>query len=109
MRVARIVEERAGYYHLISRVVGREFVFQPDAERERFRLTMRAVEAFCGVQVLTWVVMSNHFHIQLYVPERQEVDDRELARRMRFLYRDEKVDAFAEELKRLRGGAGTGR
>ena len=102
MRVARIVEEGAGYYHLISRVVGREFVFQPDAERERFRLTLRAVEAFCGVQVLTWVVMSNHFHIQLYVPERQEVDDRELARRMRFLYRDEKVDAFAEELKRLR-------
>jgi REP element-mobilizing transposase RayT len=102
MRTARIVEKGAGYYHLISRVVGREYVFDTDEERERFRLTLRAVEAFSGTQVLTWVVMSNHFHVQLYVPERQEVDDRELARRMRFLYRGEKVDAFEEELKRLR-------
>ena len=45
MRTARIVEEGAGYYHLISRVVGREFVFHSDEERERFRLTLRAVEA----------------------------------------------------------------
>ena len=64
MRTARIVEKGAGYYHLISRVVGREYVFDTDEERERFRLTLRAVEAFSGTQVLTWVVMSNHFHVQ---------------------------------------------
>ena len=80
MRTARIVEEGAGYYHLISRVVGREFVFHSEEERERFRLTLRAVEAFSGTQVLTWVIMSNHFHVQLYVPERQEVSDAELGR-----------------------------
>lgn len=102
MRTARIVEEGAGYYHLISRVVGREFVFHSDEERERFRLTLRAVEAFSGTQVLTWVIMSNHFHVQLYVPERQEVSDGELARRMRFLYRGGKVDAFMAELESLR-------
>ena len=61
MRTARIVEAGAGYYHLISRVVGREFIFHSDAERERFRLTLRAVEAFSGTQVLTWVIMSNHW------------------------------------------------
>ena len=102
MRTARIVEDGAGYYHLISRVVGREFVFHSEEERERFRLTLRAVEAFSGAQVLTWVIMSNHFHVQLYVPERQEVSDAELGRRMRFLYRGEKVDAFVAELESLR-------
>jgi hypothetical protein len=36
MRTARIVEEGAAYYHVISRVVGRAFVFHDDAEWERF-------------------------------------------------------------------------
>ena len=67
MRTARIVEEGAGYYHLISRVVGREFVFHSEEERERFGMTLRAVEAFSGTQVLTWVIMSNHFHVQMMV------------------------------------------
>jgi len=46
MRTARIVEEGPAFYHVISRVVGREFVFAADTERERFRAIMRAVEAF---------------------------------------------------------------
>ena len=102
MRTARIVGEGAAYYHVISRVVGREFVLAAETERERFRVTLRAVEAFSGVQVLTWVCLSNHFHVLLHVPERQEVADTELVRRMRFLYRREKVDLFGEELGRLR-------
>ena len=52
MRVARIVEEGAGYYHVISRVVGREKVFRKESEREAFRKTMRAVEGFSGAKVL---------------------------------------------------------
>jgi len=63
---ARIVEEGAAYYPVISRVVGREYVFATDAERERFRAIMRAVEAFSGVRILTWAILSNHFHIQVH-------------------------------------------
>ena len=37
MRRARIVEDGAAYYHVISRVVDRRFVFHDDLERERFR------------------------------------------------------------------------
>lgn len=102
MRTARIVEAGAGYYHVISRVVGREHVFEEKTERERFRLTLRAVEGFSGTKVLSWAVLSNHFHILLYVPERQEIADRELGRRMRCLYPGEKVEAFLAELGKLR-------
>jgi hypothetical protein len=49
MRTARIVEEGAGYYHVISRVVGRAFVFHDDTERGRFRKILRAVEWYSGV------------------------------------------------------------
>ena len=47
MRQARIVEEGAAYYHIMSRVVDRRFVFD-EGEKERIRGTMRAVEAFSG-------------------------------------------------------------
>ena len=102
MRTARIVEEGPAYYHVISRVVGREFVFAADAERERFRAMMRAVEAFSGVRILTWAILSNHFHIQVHIPERGEISDQELGRRMRYLYSQDKVDAFMGELETLR-------
>ncbi len=60
MRRARIVEEGAAYYHVISRVVDRRFVFHDDLERERFRKTLRAVEGFSGVQFLTFAILSKN-------------------------------------------------
>lgn len=58
-------------YHVISRVVGREFVLG-DEEREQFVAYMRAYERFCGLRVLAFCVMSNHFHILLEVPAAPE-------------------------------------
>ena len=62
-----------GFYHCLSRVVDRNFVFG-EAEREVFRKTMRQVEAFSGVRVITWTILSNHFHLLLAVPPRPEVE-----------------------------------
>ena len=39
---------------------------------EKFVSLMRLYEAFCGVHVLTYVVMSNHFHILVEVPRRPD-------------------------------------
>jgi len=102
MRKARIVEAIAANYHVVSRVVGRERLFNTEEERERFAKTMRQVEGFSGVQILAFAVLGNHFHILLYVPERQEVGDRELERRMRFLYPDGLVHEFMLGLSTLR-------
>ncbi|MEO0510249.1 MAG: transposase, partial [Verrucomicrobiota bacterium] len=41
---------------------------------------------FCGVELLTYCVMSNHFHVLLRVPDVSKVSDRELLRRYRVLY-----------------------
>jgi len=102
MRKARIVDAGGGFYHVISRVVARDRLLKEEGDRELFRRLMRAMEAYSGCQVLTWACLMNHFHVLLYVPERQEVSDGELLRRMRFLYREEKVTEFAAELERLR-------
>ncbi|MEO8615267.1 MAG: transposase, partial [Luteolibacter sp.] len=59
--------EKPAIYHCISRVVDRRFVFG-DEEREHFRMFMRMQENFSGCRVLSYCVMSNHFHILLEVP-----------------------------------------
>lgn len=85
MRHARVRAEGVGCYHVVSRIVDRTFRMD-DQEKEIFRNMMRRAEAFCGVRVLTYAVMANHFHILVEVPERVGVDDAELVRRMTILY-----------------------
>lgn len=85
MRMPRIKVSEGGYYHVMSRVVDRRMVFN-SKEKERFRKLMRRVEAFSGVQVLTYVVMDNHFHILCHMPAPEPVSDDELGVRLGALY-----------------------
>ena len=85
MRHARVKAEGVGCYHVVSRIVDRTFRLD-DKEKEIFCTMMRRAEAFCGVRVLTYAVMANHFHLLVEVPERSEVDEAELVRRMTALY-----------------------
>ncbi len=64
-------DHSAGYYHCLSRVVERRFAFQ-DLEREKFRQFLTEYSAFCGVRVLTWCILSNHFHLLLEVPRKPD-------------------------------------
>ena len=57
------------YYHCVSRVVDRNFVLG-DLEKEHFVKLMRGYEAYCGVRVLTFCIMTNHFHVLVEVPQR---------------------------------------
>lgn len=74
-----------GFYHCLSRVVDRNFVFG-EQEREVFRKTLRQVEAFTGVRVVTWTILSNHFHVLVEVPRPEELDDAAILERCRALY-----------------------
>lgn len=57
------------YYHCVSRVVNRDFVLG-DAEKDQFLAFMRLYERFCGVRVVAYCLMSNHFHLLVGVPKR---------------------------------------
>ena len=86
MRTARIkVEGTVGYYHCLSRIIERQFRLG-DGEKEFFRKLLRQVEAFSGVRVLTYAIMSNHFHLLVEVPERQAVGDEEFLGRLAEIY-----------------------
>lgn len=74
------------YYHCMTRTVNGERVFG-DGEKEVLRKMIRQVADFSGVQVLTYCVMANHFHVLLRVGrEAREVSDAELLRRYAVLY-----------------------
>ena len=78
MRKPRILGYReSNSYHVMSRVVDRRFIFG-DEEKEFFRQTMRKLEAFTGIRVITYCIMSNHWHILMAVPSCGETDDAEL-------------------------------
>lgn len=72
-------------YHAMSRVVGGERLLG-DMEKEVLRKMLWQVADFCGVEILTYCVMSNHFHVLLRVPAKQAIPDAELLRRFKVLY-----------------------
>ncbi len=102
MRKARLKVgcDESSVYHCMSRIVAGEALLGL-REKEVFRKQMRYVADFCGVQVLTYCIMSNHFHILVRVPsesEARQVDDRELARRLRALYPKNEADGWLSRL-----------
>jgi len=72
----------------MSRVVGGAHLLDT-REKEVFRKQMHGLAEFCGVEVLTYAVMSNHFHILVRVPDPETLEDDELLRRYRLLYQRE--------------------
>ncbi len=90
-------------YHCVSRVVDRRFVFEA-TERERFRMFMRMYENFSGCRVLSYCIMSNHFHILLEVPPMPlgGISDAELLKRLSAIYTEAVVAAVAKEIVETR-------
>ena len=88
MRTARIkinAESEEGVYHCISRTVNGEFLFG-DEDREVLRRQIWKVADYCGVEVLSYAILSNHFHLLVRVPVKEPVDDGELLRRYERMY-----------------------
>jgi hypothetical protein len=87
-------------YHCISRVMGRDFVLEVN-EREHFRMLMRMCEKFTGCRVLSYCLMSNHFHILLEVPPIPEggISNEVLLERLGVFYSEVQVAEIAKEME----------
>ena len=109
MRQARIRGEGTSYYHCISRVVDRRFILG-DTEREHFVALMRKLEAFHGMRVVTYCVMSNHFHLLIEELDQELVkslDSESILNRIAFLYDSSSVRSVDEELQRAKDSNNT--
>ena len=108
MRRARLKgepEAEVAYYHCVSRIVDRRFVLEA-REKETFVRMMRGYESYCGVRIITFCVMSNHFHILLEVPRRPPLEllptDAELVARLRMAQCSFGSSTLAQRLEMLR-------
>ena len=101
MRLPRITAEGAGFYHCLSRVIDRRFILQ-NLEKEHFHGLMRKVEIFTGVQILTYALLDNHFHLLLHVPEKQAISDETLLLRIAQFENGTVVQNIAQHLREAR-------
>lgn len=99
MRKPRILGSREiNHYHVMSRVVSGDYIFG-EKEKEFFKLSMRRLEAFSGIRVLTYCIMSNHFHLLLEVPLVEEIDDAMLFERIRDFYPKRRATEILQEFE----------
>ena len=76
---------RDAVYHVMTRTVNGERLFK-NREKEILRKMIRQVADFSGVEVLTYCILSNHFHLLVRVRHARAVSDVELMRRYAVLY-----------------------
>lgn len=88
MRYSRtFLRAQGNHFHVVSRIVGREFLLGT-FEKRVFSRIMRRSERASGVQVLTYCLMDNHVHLLLRTENivKEEISDGELVSRVRTLY-----------------------
>ena len=96
-------------YHVMSRTNGGEIRFD-EVEKEALRRVIWRMAEFCGVKVVTYCIMGNHFHLLAEVPHRETWLQRfegpegeaRLFEHLRVLYSKAYLGLLCEDLKDLR-------
>jgi REP element-mobilizing transposase RayT len=111
MRQPRLLRRHASAtYHAFSRIVDRQCLIGRE-EKQFFHHWMRRLETFCGVRVLTYCLMSNHFHLLVRVPckaEQPALTEDQLRAYLPLLYRGRQLAAIREEIDRAAEAANGG-
>ncbi len=102
-------------YHVISRIAGQDYLLGP-AEREQFGKMLRRMARFCGIEILTWCCLSNHFHLLIRIStpsagqlrDELSADSERFYQHLRIIYTQRQVTQIAAEISDLRAGGHDG-
>ncbi len=100
MRPLRAKISESAFYHVTSRALERKYIFD-EVAAEVFRGFMRQVESFTGVRVVTYCIMSNHFHLLLQVPARKSIPDAEMMARLENSFSAKAFARFRDRWERM--------
>ena len=84
MRKGRIKLE-GGVYHCVSRTVGGQFLLD-DSAKHHFVQLLLPLAQFCGVEIITYCILSNHFHLLVRIPPPSHLPDSLLLQRAEAFY-----------------------
>jgi REP element-mobilizing transposase RayT len=98
--------------HVYNGTAGGLFLFGP-GEKEHFRWLVFGAAHFCGLEVLTWTCLDNHFHLLLNVPSeaegarlRAEISEEEIFARMKKCYSKAYIKDTRQRLETFRSTPG---
>ena len=95
------VKECLTIHHVINHIAHQVF-FLREEERNDFVAMMKRTAEFSGIQLIAWCIMTNHFHLLVFLPERIEVDEAEVVRRVGVLKGEAGAKALQAQLAKLR-------
>lgn len=85
-----VVNDIDAVYHVMSRTACQAFLFG-DEEKEVFTAMMRQQARFAGIEILTFCIMNNHFHLLLRIPANTNISDDTLLARYTDYYGESKT------------------
>ena len=85
------------YHHLMSRIAHKVF-FMTDEVRNDFIKMIRRAADFCGIKLVAWCIMANHFHLLAYLPVPEDIGEPEILRRFGVLKGAHRLKLLEEEL-----------
>ena len=95
------IKEHDTVHHLVSRIAHRVY-FLKESERMDFLEFVRRTADFTGIRLLGWCVMGNHFHILVFLPVPEPVDEEEILRRYAVLKGRGAVNSVRDSFARWR-------
>ncbi len=93
-----------GLYHCMSRTVGGDYILG-HGEKEMFVRMMWRVADFLGIEILSYVVMSNHYHQLLRTPGIVNLSNFDLLERLKDYYGPSSVEVMVYQIQEQQGGA----
>ncbi len=91
------------YHHLMSRIAHRVYFMTDEVRNDFLGMILRSAE-FCGIKLIAWCIMANHFHILAYLPEPEEINEKEILRRYGVLKGRERLSALKDRIAAIRAG-----
>lgn len=95
------VTEPNTYHHLMSRIAHQVFFLTEDVRNDLIEMIRRSAE-FHGIKLVSWCIMTNHFHLLAYLPAPESLSEDEVVRRYGVLYGNARRDALLSKLASLR-------
>jgi putative transposase len=83
----KFLDPQEGCYHVTSRTVLKSFLLK-DQEKEYFLRLLRRLSRVYFVRIVSFAIMSNHFHLIIKMIPSTEISDEELRRRFDYYYNE---------------------